>query len=493
MTKLNVVTLIKRVVFSLLGLGFIFLLVLAYLYNAIQAPKLNVPKQAEHVYSNITVWNPGSDIKPKQSLYISDGQIADIKPTSDFYPDSICDGCFVMPGLIDAHIHTPPKLAFGNQELFSLLYLKYGVTTVRDLGQLDDSVSKLKTRLNSGKLVGPTMYSCGAILDGDPPFFDNYIVVLHQDDARKAVQENANNGADCTKVYGNISPDALKGATEESARLGLPLIGHMPRRTSIIDVFDFEIQHYTGIPYLKEAAPKDWAYRSQDLIDMTSAEIDDVLSVMVANNISFLPTNANAMSRLTASDKNRFTASEGFSYVPEFWEIAWQSIVSHPDTEAEIETELEAIPVALSFIRKAHKSGIDVLVGTDVVMPYVIPGESLHQQISLMSQALGSSEMALKAATLTNGQHIDKGRVGEVVVGAKANLLFYKKDPRGDLSNIQYWDYLMVEGRLYTRDEIDAAVEKYRQHFRGKLYSKMLNVAYGFLAPDTEGSDPIPH
>ena len=201
MTKLNVVTLIKRVVFSLLGLGFIFLLVLAYLYNAIQAPKLNVPKQAEHVYSNITVWNPGSDIKPKQSLYISDGQIADIKPTSDSYPDSICDGCFVMPGLIDAHIHTPPKLAFGNQELFSLLYLKYGVTTVRDLGQLDDSVPKLKARLNSGKLVGPNMYSCGAILDGAPPFFDSYTVVLDQDDGRKAVQENANNGADLSLIH----------------------------------------------------------------------------------------------------------------------------------------------------------------------------------------------------------------------------------------------------------------------------------------------------
>lgn len=493
MTRLNVVTLIKRIVVTLLGLSFIFLLVLAYLYNAIQAPKLTVPKQAEHVFYNLTVWNPGSDIETGQSLYISDGQIADMKPTSGSYPDSICDGCFVMPGLIDAHIHTPPKLAFGNQELFSLLYLKYGVTTVRDLGQLDDSLSKLKTRLNSGKLVGPNMYSCGAILDGDPPFFDSYIVVLNQDDARKAVQENANSGADCTKVYGNISPDALKGATEESALLGLPLIGHMPRRTSIADVLDFEIQHYTGIPYLKEPAPKDWAYRSQDLIDMTSDEIDDVLSVMVANNISFLPTNANAMSRLTASDKNRFTASEGFSYVPEFWEIAWQSIVSHPDTEAEILTELEAVPVALSFIRKAHDSGVDVLVGTDVVMPYVIPGESLHQQIALISNALDNSELALKAATLTNGQHIDKGRVGEVVVGAKASLLFFKTDPRGVLSNIQNWDYLMVEGRLYTRDEIDVAVEQYRQHFRGKLYSKVLNVAYGFLAPNTDGSESVPH
>lgn len=493
MKKLNVVTLIKRALFSLLSLGLIFLLVLAYVYNAIQAPKLNVPKQAKHVFSNITVWNPGSDIQTEQSLYISDGHITDIKPTSSSDPESICDGCFVMPGLIDAHIHTPPKLAFGNQELFSLLYLKYGVTTVRDLGQLDDSVPKLKARLNSGKLVGPNMYSCGAILDGAPPFFDSYTVVLNQDDGRKAVKENANNGADCIKVYGNITPDALKGVSEEAKRLGLPLTGHTPRGTSLANVADFEVQHYTGIPYLNKPAPKDWAYRSQDLIDMTPAEIGDALSVMVANNISFLPTNANAMSRLTASDKSRYPASDGFSNVPEFWEIAWDTIVSHPETEAEIQTELEAMPVALSFIRKAHDGGVDVLVGTDVVMPYVIPGESLHQQIALMSQALGSPELALQAATLTNGQYIDKGRVGEVAVGTKASLLFFKTDPRGDLSNIPNWDYLMVEGRLYTREEIDVAVEQYRQHFRGKLYSKTLNIAYGFLAPDTEGSESLPH
>ena len=493
MTKSNVITLIKRFVFSLLSFGVILLLALAYVYNAIQAPKLQVPEQLDYVFSNITVWNPGSDIQANQSLYISEGQITDIQPTSSSDLESICEGCFVMPGLIDAHIHTPPKLAVGNQELFSLLYLKYGVTTVRDLGQLDGSVAALKERLNNGKLVGPNMYRCGAILDGAPPFFDSYTVVLNQEDGRKAVQLNAKNGADCTKVYGNISPDALKGAAEESARLDLPLIGHMPRRTSIADVVDFEIQHYTGIPYLNKPAPKDWAYRSQDLIDMTSTEIDDVLSVMVANNISFLPTNANAMSRLTASDTNRFPASEGFSYVPEFWEIAWDSIISHPETEAEIQTELKALPVALSFIRKAHDNGVDVLVGTDVVMPYVIPGESLHQQISLMSRAFGAPEMALKAATLTNGQHIDKGRVGKVTIGAKASLLFFKTDPRGDLTNIQNWDYLMVEGRLYTRDEIDAAVEQYRQHFRGKLYSKVLNVAYRFLAPDNEDSEPRPH
>ena len=97
-------------------------------------------------------------------------------------------------------------------------------------------------------------------------------------------------------------------------------------------------------------------------------------------------------------------------------------------------------------------------------------------------KGFSSGVRSLATATLTNGQHVDKGRVGKVAIGAKASLLFFKTDPRGDLKNIQNWDYLMVEGRLYTRDEIETAVEQYRQHFRGKLYSKVLNVAYGFLA-----------
>ena len=49
-----------------------------------------------------------------------------------------------MPGLIDAHVHTPPKLAIGNQRLFALLYLAYGVTSVRDMGQTDDSIAALQ-------------------------------------------------------------------------------------------------------------------------------------------------------------------------------------------------------------------------------------------------------------------------------------------------------------------------------------------------------------
>jgi len=449
--------------FLLVFLGLILALIAFFscLYVAIQPPKLQVPQKTDITLSNLTIWNPGSESVARQTLKISDGVIIDIEVSKADTQNTICDGCYAMPGLIDAHVHTPPSLAIGNQELFSLLYLQYGVTTVRDLGQFDDSLPKLIRQLKTGKLVGPRMYHCGRIVDGNPVSVPGAILAESAKDGRRIVAAHADQGVDCIKVYGNLSPEAFKGVSEEAKRLELPLIGHTPNAMSFHDIQNFESQHYTGIPYLTKSAPKNWAYKSQDLIDMTPSDIDAVLKVMAENNISFLPTNANLISRLTVSDIERFAPSEGFQHLPEFWEIAWPSVVSYPETEAEIQTELEAQPYALSFIRKAHDSGIDVLVGTDVIMPYVIPGESLHQQLELMSQALGSSEKALQAVTQTNGQHIHPGKIGEIAIGAYADILLFKSDPRNDLTSL--------------------------------LYSRVMSIAYGFLAGDYENSEVSQH
>jgi len=483
----------RKILIFFAGLLVILLAILVFVYISLQPPKLQVPAQKDHTLKNVTIWNPGSPIIPQQTIQISDGTIQDIRQSQQNDHSSICEGCFVMPGLIDAHIHTPPSIAIGNRELFSLLYLQHGVTSVRDLGQLDADLPDLVENLNSGAIARPRMYYCGPILDGDPPSVPGAVLVTDAQDGQRRVTHHASLGVDCIKIYGNLSPDAFKGVSETAKKFDLPLIGHTPNAMSFNDISDFESQHYTGIPYLVKPAPKERAYKSQDLIDMTAEEIRAVVDVMAANNIAFLPTNANGMSRLTVSDSKRFPPSDGFNYLPEFWEIAWPSIVSHPETKAEIETELAALPLALSFIRQARESGVDILVGTDVVMPYVIPGESIHQQLKLMSDALGSDEKALQAATQINGRHIDAGKIGEISTGAYADILLYRDDPRGKLENIKQWDYAMVGGRLYAREDVDLAAERFGRHFRGRLYSAVMNTAYGFLASDYEDSDVSKH
>ncbi len=447
-------------------------------------PKITVPDQLDRIISNVTIWNPGEAPIESQSIVIIDGIITEIRTTRPDDPESLCDDCYVMPGLIDAHIHTPPQLAIGNQKLFSLLYLQYGVTTVRDLGQLDNSLPELMHKIQAGKIPGPRMYRCGPVLDGTPASFTGAISLRTAREATRQVTELANEGVSCIKTYDRIPAEAFRAASDEAGRQGLPLVGHTPHSVKLSDIRNFEIAHFTGIPYLEDDPPEGFAYLSQDLIDMTADEVASVISLMQQNNLSILPTNANNLARLTVSDRERFPATEGLRHLPAFWQRAWPGIVSHPETEAVIQADLMASPIGLAFMRRARDAGIDVLAGTDVVMPYVIPGESLHLQIGMMATAFESDESALVAATQINGKHVDNGKIGSIKIGAYADLLIVKDDPRQSLASIRDWTLLITDGRLYERDYLDAAVARYDLHFNGTIYSSVMNFVYSLLSDD---------
>jgi hypothetical protein len=65
------------------------------------------------------------------------------------------DGLTVIPGLIDAHVHSRPWMWH--------LFLQFGVTTVRDVGSDPDFIFGV-----SGGGI-PRIYACGPLLDGIPP------------------------------------------------------------------------------------------------------------------------------------------------------------------------------------------------------------------------------------------------------------------------------------------------------------------------------------
>jgi hypothetical protein len=379
-------------------------------------------------------------------------------------------------------VHTPPQLAIGNQRLFSLLHLKYGVTSVRDMGQTDDSIAGLHGDLAGGRIAGPRMYRCGPVLDGDNPSWPSALSVVDAAQAISAVKRLKSEGANCIKTYTGLPKAAFDAAAAEAQRQGLPLVGHTPHAVNLRDVSDFEVQHFTGIPYLRKPPPKGFDYRSQDVSAMTEADIAEVIALMKARRISILPTQANQKARLTASNRQRFPPTEGLRHLPAFWEQAWPMIVAHPETDEAIAEDLDGIAAELAFVGKARLAGIDVLAGTDVVMPYLVPGESLHLQLAMLSDAFGGDEAALAAATGVNGRHVDRGKVGRIAVGSFADLLILHKDSRLDLAAVQDWQFLMVGARMYERGQIDAAVESYDQHFRGAYYETVMNGLVGILA-----------
>jgi cytosine/adenosine deaminase-related metal-dependent hydrolase len=188
---------------------------------------------------------------------------------------------------------------------------------------------------------------------------------------------------------------------------------------------------------------------------------------------------------LIASDPKRFPPTPGSQILPSYWAVAWNFIADHPDTPEQIAVTLASLPHAIEIVRRARERGIDVLAGTDTLMPWIVPGESLHLEIARLARAFGDNEAALAAATTVNGLHIAPGQIGVIAPGARADILLLPADPVKDLGALRAWKIEFVGGRRYDRTTIDAWIEVYRRHFHSFLYSHVMNgivamVAHGY-------------
>jgi hypothetical protein len=454
---------------------------------ALLTPHQSAPPRTNLIVSGVTVLNPGRDRTADQTIVIQDGRITEVRARREDDPPSLCEGCIAMPGLIDAHVHTPPRTIVGNQELFSLLYLAYGVTSVRDVGEADSSVASLARRLNTGRIIGPRMFRCGPVIESDPPSWPAALVVETDEEATAAVDRLAGEGVDCIKVYNELNADAYRAIATAAATHGLRLIGHVPHAEGLRGVHDFESQHMTGLPYVTyDRPPLNSDIRDVDLLAMTPEDVNLALEIAVENRISFTPTLANLSLRLSASDPARFPPPQGANNLPTFWRAVWENLVGHPTSEAEIAARLESQMRYREIVAAARERGIDVLAGSDTLMPWVTPGESLHLEIEQLAAAFKDNEAALAAAVSINAAHIAPGAIGVIAPGAHADILLLRSDPVLDLSAARRWSYIVADGRLYARTDLDAAVARYRRHFRGPIYSAIMGALVRAMLGDSE-------
>ena len=453
----------RKSVSSLVSLAFGLLLV-----GCLSPPDLPIPPRVDVIIAGVTVINPSMMRLTDHSIVVREGTIREVRPRLASDPEPICMNCYAIPGLIDAHVHTPPGIALGNQQLFALLYLAHGITTVRDVGESEPGVALLAARLDKGSLVGPRMFRCGPVLDGDPPGWPVAETVPDGPTGQRIVDRLAEEGVDCIKVYNELGREAFDAIAEAARHHGLPLVGHVPHAVGLDHVTDLEVQHMTGIPYLSRLRPPfGWDIRDEDVLSLGDDEIEHALDIALRQRLSFTPTLANFSLRLTASNPARFPPSETSRVLPEYWAHAWDLIAGHPATEEAIAQRLRSVSALRSLVRRAHQRGIDVLAGTDTLMPWVVPGDALHREMAELQQALGSAEAALAAATTVNGRHLAPGEIGIIESGARADILLVREDPTQRLSSLREWRIVFADGRRYDRETLDGWVDDYRQYFHG--------------------------
>jgi imidazolonepropionase-like amidohydrolase len=132
-------------------------------------------------------------------------------------------GLYLMPGLVDAHVH------YSDPEIFGRVLMADGVLLARDMGLPTKQALKLRDALKRGELIGPELIVTGSILDGDPPLIPAISLGLKTpEEGRSAVRQQVEAGVDMIKVYSRLDKDVFLAIVDEAHKAGVKVVGHVP-------------------------------------------------------------------------------------------------------------------------------------------------------------------------------------------------------------------------------------------------------------------------
>ena len=76
-------------------------------------------------------------------------------------------------------------------------------------------------------------------------------------------------------------------------------------------------------------------------------------------------------------------------------------------------------------------------------------------------------------ATWKAGLALHQPALGRLVLDAPADLLIFRDDPTRGLAALQTLRVGVSQGRLYTREDMDACLAAYQRHFNGALFDRL--------------------
>jgi len=106
--------------------------------------------------------------------------------------------------------------------------------------------------------------------------------------------------------------------------------------------------------------------------------------------------------------------------------------------------------------------GVPLVAGTDLGVPLVYPGFSLHEELAMFVGKCGfSPAQAIEAATLQPARltGVEK-ELGAIQVGKLADLVLLDRDPLLNISNTKAIAAVVADGNLYDRAALDAMLQR---------------------------------
>ena len=368
-------------------------------------------------------------------------------------------GKYLIPGLWDMHAH----YKWSHVDLDPLL-IANGITGIRDMWGDMPAFVEIPKKTEQEGFVSPDFYQSGDLLDGNPPSFPaGCVVVATPSEAVDAVKNQIDKKVDFIKVYSSLSEECFMAIAMEARKKNITFAGHIPNRVSIYKAIEAGMassEHLYG--FLNACSSADTS--NEALVGTFSdKKFDSICSVLAMSSMWLCPTLTvnRAMSYL---NDTIFTSDYRKSYLPEYVLEIWNQKMS-PYTKSQIDNFANSSRVRylfeLSLIGKMNEKGVKFLAGTDFPNPYVFPGFSVHDELSLMVKGGMPTLDALRSATINAAIFMNKKTdFGSVEAGKLASLVLLNKNPLENIENTKTIETVIVRGKVYNRKALDLMLEQ---------------------------------
>ncbi len=410
---------------------------------------------------DVTVVNlDNGELVPDQSIRVEDGRITAIGPTREIGETAVevieGSGRYVLPGLIDAHVHVdhPDELT---------LYPAYGVTSTLVLRGVPHHLL-WRDEIRAGTRFGPGLYLTGDYLDGYPAWMEPMVALDGVEPARAAVRRQVEAGYDFIKVFTRLTAEQLSAITEEARAQGVCVVGHGGQK--------YDLDHLIASGQANLAHGQDlirWYlkdYEDEEGIQRVVAQLG-AADLTVTPNLAF----TDAMIRQGQDLETILATDEARRLHPSILQPFRRANNRYvKDADEWVPSVQERFEIEKRITRMLHEAGVLLLAGTDASTAAVFPGDSLPTEVELLVEAGLTPVDALRVATVNVGAFFERClgpevRVGRLAEGYEADLLLMDRNPLEDVTALRELSGVMLDGRWYSRAELDSKLEALEQDY----------------------------
>lgn len=408
------------------------------------------------------------EVRKHQDVLVENGKIHAIGENLEISSDYTCIDCtdkYLMPGLINLHVHLAGsgapkkkqadsvkaanlvmshaitrKIGMKMVENFARTQLYSGVTTLRTMGGLGNFDALLRDQINAGKKTGPRLLVSNMAVSVPGGHMAGSVAYAAHDEkeAVEYVRKIAKDQPDWIKlmVTGGVldavkkgepgilkmPPAIIKACCDEAHRLGLKVAAHAESSQGVMAALE------NGVDTIEHGA---------DMDEKTIELYQTRKSCVICTISPALPIAKFGDDVMQATEMMRYNG-----------DLVLNGIIESA--------------------KKALANGIPVGLGTDSACPFITQYD-MWREVNYFHKMVGvSKSFALHTATLINARILGiDHETGSIEVGKSADLLITKQNPLDDLCHLRNPYLICMRGKLINNPKVkkyaknEALLDKY--------------------------------